>query len=85
MWPQEQSNIQSPSFGHRKHSPTVSSARRDETNGQLQGVIIHVPYESLGAYRALSYVWDKDQRTKELATPDGTLQITCSLNNALQR
>jgi hypothetical protein len=55
-----------------------------ETGDQLQGVIIHVPYKSSGAYRALSYVWGTDQRTKELVTPDGTLQITLSLSKALQ-
>jgi hypothetical protein len=55
-----------------------------ETGDQLQGVIIHVPYESPGEYRALSYVWGADRRTKELLTPDGTLQITFSLNKALQ-
>jgi hypothetical protein len=55
-----------------------------ETGDQLQGVIIHVPYKSPGAYRALSYVWGTDQRTKKLVTPDGTLQITFSLNKALQ-
>ncbi|PQE10655.1 heterokaryon incompatibility protein [Rutstroemia sp. NJR-2017a BBW] len=55
-----------------------------ETGEQLRGVIIHVPYKSPGAYRALSYVWGTDQRTKVLVTPDGTLQITLSLNKALQ-
>lgn len=55
-----------------------------ETGDQLQGVIIHVPHNSPGAYRALSYVWGTDQRRKDLVTPDGTLQITLSLNKALQ-
>jgi hypothetical protein len=55
-----------------------------ETGNPLQGVIIHVPYKSPGAYRALSYVWGTDQRTKELMTPDGTLEITFSLYKALQ-
>jgi hypothetical protein len=55
-----------------------------ETGDQLQGVIIHVPYKSPGGYRALSYVWGTGRRRKELVTPDGTLQITFSLNKALQ-
>jgi hypothetical protein len=55
-----------------------------ERDDQLQGVIIHVPYETPGAYRALSYVWGSDQQAKELVTPDGTLQITFSLNKALR-
>lgn len=55
-----------------------------EIDGQLHGVIIHVSYKSPGAYRALSYVWGTDRRRKELVTPDGTLQITFSLNKALQ-
>jgi hypothetical protein len=56
-----------------------------ETGNQLQGVIIHVPYESAGTYRALSYVWGTDQRTQELMTPDGVLRITLSLNKCLRR
>ena len=55
-----------------------------ETGNQLQGVIIHVPYKSPGAYQALSYVWGTDQRIKELVTPDGSLQITFLLNKALR-
>jgi len=55
-----------------------------EKGDQLQGVIIHVPYNAPGAYRALSYVWGSDQQAKELVTPDGTLQITFSLNKALR-
>ena len=47
-----------------------------ETGDQLHGVINHVPYESTGVYRALSYVWGTDQRRQELITPDGVLRIT---------
>ena len=56
-----------------------------ETGDHLQGVIIHVPYESAGTYRALSYVWGTDQRLQELMTPDGVLRITFSLNKALKK
>ena len=55
-----------------------------ETGDLLQGVIIHVPYESAGTYRALSYAWGTHQQTQELMTPDGILRITFSLNKALQ-
>jgi hypothetical protein len=55
-----------------------------ETGGQLQGVIIHVPYMSAPIYRALSYVWGTDQRTQDLMTPDGVLGITFALNKALR-
>ena len=55
-----------------------------EAGDQLQGVINHVPYQSAGTYRALSYVWGTDQRTQDLITPDGVLRITFSLNKALQ-
>lgn len=55
-----------------------------KTDHQLQGVINHVPYESAGTYRALSYVWGIDQHTQVLMTPDGVLRITFSLKKALQ-
>ena len=55
-----------------------------ETGDQLQGVINHVPYDSAGTYRALSYVWGTDQRTQNLMTPDGVLLITSPLSKALQ-
>ena len=55
-----------------------------ETGDQLQGVINQVPFASAGNYRALSYVWNTDQRTQELMTPDGVIPITFSLKKALQ-
>ncbi|KAI3318140.1 hypothetical protein HD806DRAFT_549483 [Xylariaceae sp. AK1471] len=56
-----------------------------EKNHDLQGVVVQVPYELDDAYRTLSYVWGTDKRTEELITPDGVLQITPSLNEALRR
>ncbi|PMD47662.1 hypothetical protein L207DRAFT_415975, partial [Hyaloscypha variabilis F] len=54
-----------------------------EQGGELQGIIFHIPHESSGLYRALSYVWGTNQLTHELATPDGNLPITSSLHKAL--
>jgi hypothetical protein len=55
-----------------------------DTEDRLQGVIIHVPYNSAGTYRAFSYVWGTNQSMQELVTPDGILEITFSLSKALQ-
>ena len=55
-----------------------------EKGHQLQGVVNHVPYNSTGAYRALSYVWGTNRRMQKLMTPDGVLRITFSLHKALQ-
>ena len=51
---------------------------------RLQGVIVHVDSHSAGSYRTLSYVWGTDQRTQQLMTPDGVIQITVSLEKALR-
>ncbi|KAH8819774.1 heterokaryon incompatibility protein-domain-containing protein [Xylogone sp. PMI_703] len=55
-----------------------------DKSDQLHGVITHVRYESTETYQALSYVWGSSQRTEELFTPDGVLQITSSLSRSLQ-
>jgi Heterokaryon incompatibility protein (HET) len=50
----------------------------------LQAILSHIPSNSAGTYRAISYVWGTDQRTKELITPDGVIPITFSLSETLQ-
>jgi len=59
----------------------------DNKDQILQGVLVHIPHgvhASGGTYRALSYVWGTNDRTKELMTPDGVIRITPSLSVALR-
>jgi hypothetical protein len=51
----------------------------------LQAAVVHVSQKSTATYRALSYVWGTEERTQELITPDGLLQITLSLSKAMRR
>lgn len=52
---------------------------------QLRCMVIHVPTSLSLHYQALSYVWGTDLRTQSLATLEGTIPITESLEKALRR
>ncbi|XTI91300.1 hypothetical protein V2W45_716603 [Cenococcum geophilum] len=58
--------------------PSESSER------PLRGIIVHLPIESAGNFRALSYVWGADSRSSMLETAGGYLNITSSLHTALK-
>lgn len=50
----------------------------------LRGVVFHVPLDTAGFYRALSYVWGTSSKTETLHTPSGVLDITPNLATALR-
>lgn len=57
-----------------------------EYDDPLRGCICHIPFDSAGPYRALSYVWGPDhQSERNLVTPNGVLKIKATLGAAFQR
>lgn len=57
-----------------------------EYDDPLRGCICHIPFDTAGPYRALSYVWGPDhQSERNLVTPNGVLKIKTTLGSAFQR